>query len=80
MSAAQLEVRAPLKLFVSVVAFGGAGATAPSFRAIPDAQLRFAGGAGIRLMLDRKEGLQLRLDYAFAKGGGGFYIAAGDAF
>ncbi len=80
MSAAQLELRAPLKGFVSLAAFGGAGATAPSVRAIPAAQLRIAGGAGIRLLLDRKEGLQMRLDYAFAQGGGGFYVEAGDAF
>jgi hypothetical protein len=80
MSAAQLEVRAPLRGFLSVVAFGGAGATAPSVRTIPDAALRVAGGLGLRILLDRKEGLQLRLDYAFAKGGGGFYVAAGDAF
>jgi len=80
MGAAQLEVRAPLKSFVSVVVFGGAGATAPSLRTIPDARLNVAGGLGHRLLLDRKEGLQLRLDYAFAKGGGGFYVEAGDAF
>jgi outer membrane protein assembly factor BamA len=80
MGAGQLEVRAPLKGVVSWVVFGGAGAVAPSVGGLPDARLRFAGGAGIRLLLDRREGLQLRLDYAFAKGGGGFYIAAGDAF
>jgi outer membrane protein assembly factor BamA len=80
MSAVQLEVRAPLKGVVSVVGFAGAGATAPSLRGIPDATPRVAGGAGLRLLVDRKEGLQIRLDYAFAKGGGGFYIAAGDAF
>jgi len=80
MSAAQLEVRAPLKGFVSVVAFGGAGTTAPSVRTIPDARLRVAGGVGLRLLLDRRAGLQMRLDYAFAKEGGGFYVAAGDAF
>jgi len=80
MSAGQLEVRAPLKGIVSWVVFGGAGAVAASVRGLADARVHLAGGGGIRLLLDRKEGLQLRLDYAFAKGGGGFYIAAGDAF
>jgi len=80
MSAAQLEARAPLKGVVSWVVFVGAGAVAPSVRGLADAQLRAAGGGGIRLLLDKKEGLQLRLDYAVAKGGGGFYVAAGDAF
>jgi hypothetical protein len=80
MSAAQVEVRGPLWGVVSLVAFGGAGATAPSLRSIPDAALRVAGGLGIRLLVDRANGLQLRVDYALAKGGGGLYIAAGDAF
>jgi hypothetical protein len=53
---------------------------APSARGLVDARLRAAGGGGIRLLLDRREGLQIRLDYAVARGGGGFYIAAGDAF
>jgi hypothetical protein len=80
MGAGQLEVRAPLTGIVSWVVFGGAGAVAPSARGLVDARLRAAGGGGIRLLLDRREGLQIRLDYAVARGGGGFYIAAGDAF
>jgi len=80
MGAAQFEVRAPLKGIVNVVAFGGAGAAGPSVGAIPDAPLRVAGGLGLRLVLDRNAGLQLRIDYSVAKGGGGLYIAAGDAF
>jgi outer membrane protein assembly factor BamA len=80
MSAAQLEVRAPLRGIVSLVVFGGAGAAAPSLRSIPDAPLRVAGGLGVRLLVDRANGLQLRVDYALAKGGGGLYVAAGDAF
>ena len=80
MGAAQVEVRAPLKGIVSLVAFGGAGTTAPSVRALADGPWRLAGGAGIRLLFDRKNGLQMRIDYAFASGGGGLYIEAGDAF
>ncbi len=80
MAAAQLEVRAPLKGIVSWAAFGGGGGTAASVRGLPDSPLRVAGGAGIRLLLDRKEGLQMRLDVAVSGQGGAFYIAAGDAF
>ncbi len=88
MSAAQLELRAPLKGIVSLVAFGGAGVTAPAVSRLTTATLRAAGGAGLRLLLDRKEGLQLRIDYALAAGGGGgggggggaLYVEAGDAF
>ncbi len=80
MAAAQLEVRAPLKGILSWAAFGGGGGTAPSVRALPDSPLKVAGGAGIRLLLDRREGLQVRLDFAVSRQGGAFYIAAGDAF
>lgn len=80
MGAAQVEIRAPLKGIVSLVAFGGAGTTAPSVRGLAAGPWRPAGGAGIRLLLDRKNGLQMRIDYAFAAGGGGLYIEAGDAF
>jgi outer membrane protein assembly factor BamA len=80
MSAAQIELRAPLKGIVSLVAFGGAGATAPSAGDLPRTPWRAAGGAGIRLLLDRTNGLQMRCDYALAAGSSGFYIGAGDAF
>jgi outer membrane protein assembly factor BamA len=80
MSAAQVEIRVPFKGIVSLVAFGGAGSTAPSARDLTNATWRIAGGGGIRLLLDRREGLQMRIDYALAPGGGGLYIEAGDAF
>ncbi len=80
MAAAQAEVRAPLMGVVSLALFGGAGTTAPSVRALSRSSIHAAGGAGLRLLLDRREGLQMRLDYAFAAGGGGLYVAAGDAF
>ncbi len=80
MSAAQVELRAPLKGIVSLAAFVGTGVTAPSAASLAGAAWRTAGGAGLRLLLDRREGLQLRIDYALAAGGSGLYIAAGDAF
>jgi outer membrane protein assembly factor BamA len=80
MSAVQAELRAPLRGILSLVVFGGTGTTAPSLGALGDGDWRVAGGAGLRILLDRAAGLQLRLDYALAKGGGGFYVAAGDAF
>ena len=80
MGAVQAEVRAPLRGILSLVLFGGAGTTAPSLGSLGGGIWRVAGGAGLRVLLDRAAGLQLRIDYAVAKGGGGLYIAAGDAF
>jgi outer membrane protein assembly factor BamA len=80
MGAVQAEVRAPLRGILALVLFGGTGTTAPKLGSIGDGAWRVAGGAGLRVLLDRAAGLQLRIDYAVAKGGGGLYIAAGDAF
>jgi hypothetical protein len=80
MSAVQAELRAPIRGIFSLVLFGGTGATAPKLGSVGDGTWRVAGGAGVRLLLDRAAGLQLRIDYAVAKGGGGLYVAAGDAF
>ena len=80
MSAVQAEVRAPLRGIFSLVLFGGTGATAPALRSIGAGTWRAAGGLGLRVLLDRAAGLQLRIDYAAARGGGGLYVAAGDAF
>jgi hypothetical protein len=80
MSAVQAEVRAPLRGILSLVLFGGTGTTASSLGSLGGGIWRVAGGAGLRVLLDRAAGLQLRIDYAVAKGGGGLYIAAGDAF
>ena len=80
MSAVQAELRSPTLGIVSLVLFGGTGATAPKLGSLGAGTWRVAGGAGLRLLLDRAAGLQLRIDYAVAKGGGGLYIAAGDAF
>lgn len=80
MAAAHVEVRAPLRGIVSLAAFVGAGAVAPSVGDLAAARKRVAGGLGLRFLLDRNEGLQLRVDYAVARGAGGLYVAAGDAF
>jgi len=80
MAAAQVEVRAPLRGIVSWAAFVGAGSVASTLARLDDERSRVAGGLGLRFLLDRNEGLQLRVDYALARGGGGLYVAAGDAF
>ena len=80
MGAGQVEVRAPVAGIFGAAIFLGAGTTAPSFADLSRGVVRVTGGVGTRILLDRAAGLQLRLDYAWARGGGAFYVAAGDAF
>jgi hypothetical protein len=80
MVAAQLELRMPVRGRFGAVAFGGLGAVAPTLGELADRTFHPAGGLGVRFLLDPRSGFQLRMDLAAAPGGGGFYIAAGDAF
>jgi hemolysin activation/secretion protein len=80
MAAAQLELRTPVRGRFGVAVFAGVGTVAPTLGDMAGRQFHPAGGVGVRFLLDPQAGFQLRVDVAAAPGGGGFYIAAGDAF
>lgn len=80
MTAAQIELRVPVRGRFGAVIFGGAGTVAPSLGGLTEHAFRPAGGVGGRFLLDRRAGLQLRVDVATAPGAGGLYIGVGDAF
>lgn len=83
----QAEVRWPLfnrwkgnwKRF-GVVGFGGVGTVAPSVKALALDAVVYTYGAGLRILLDRKQGINLRLDYALGESTAGFYLTIGEAF
>lgn len=76
----QTEARFPLFWRLKGVVFAAAGGVfgTPSERPV----LRPQGGAGLRVEIDRKQEIHLRLDYGVGKGRGnsGFYLTFGEAF
>lgn len=76
----QLEVRAPLYWRLGAVAFAGAGQVARGLHDLGFGQLKPTVGGGLRLLVDRQENINLRLDYAVGRGSTGFYISFGEAF
>jgi hypothetical protein len=62
MAAAQIEYRVPVWKRLGAAVFGGLGEVAEKPADFTAANVRFAGGAGLRLVLDPKEHISLRLD------------------
>lgn len=61
--------------------FGGVGDVYATVSDVRFAMLKPNAGLGVRFMIDRKENINLRLDYAIGKAGqSGFYISFGEAF
>lgn len=77
----QGEFRYPIYKFIQGVCFAGAGSVAPSLKDYSIQQLKYSAGAGLRLMLSKKEKLSLRIDYGVGMGRNrGLYIQLGEAF
>jgi outer membrane translocation and assembly module TamA len=77
----QGEYRFPLVWKLSAVAFAGTGSVAASFSEYALNDLKYSYGAGLRIPLDRKERLNMRLDYGIGQGkNNGFYLQLGEAF
>ncbi len=79
--ALQAEYRLPVWRRIGVVAFAGAGQVAPTPAELGLGRFHAAGGAGLRLMLDPGEGINLRVDFGYGEGGAsGVYITFAEAF
>ncbi len=70
----------PFSKRIGGVAFLGVGAVAPQLQALDVADLRVAGGAGLRFLLFPKKDIFLRFDLGITREGTGFYIFTGEAF
>jgi hypothetical protein len=62
MAAAQAEYRFPISKLFGGVLFAGLGEVSPEVSEMALDKLRFAGGAGLRVVLDPKERINLRVD------------------
>ncbi len=77
----QTEYRFPVYKRVSAVAFGGTGNVGNSFRDYSLSELKVSYGAGLRIALNKKERLNLRIDYGIGQGkNSGLYLQLGEAF
>ena len=79
--ALQSEYRHQLFNRLGLVAFASAGKVGHQGTDLGLTQVKCAAGAGLRLMLNRKERLNIRIDYAVGTDkANGFYFAIGEAF
>jgi len=77
----QSEIRQHIWRRIGLAVFGGAGNLYPDLQKLSLAHLKPNYGAGIRFLADRKERINLRLDYGMGTGGqSGFFIAFGESF
>jgi hypothetical protein len=76
----QAEYRLELPKRFGFAAFFGVGEVAPELGAFNNANLKPAGGAGIRYTLAKKNHVNLRVDYAAGLQGGGLYMGVSEAF
>jgi len=76
----QAEYRVPLVDRLGIVVFAGAGDVNHAFADVYLNQLKYSYGAGVRIMLSKKEKLNLRLDYGIGQHSSGFYFQLGEAF
>ncbi len=78
--AAQAELRTGLWRRLGMAFFAGAGQVAHRPEDLTWGGFRAAGGLGLRVLLSRREGLNLRMDWGAGEGETGFYLAGGEAF
>jgi hypothetical protein len=81
--AAQVEYRwlpLPFSRRFGAATFLAAGTVAPDWAGLRQAQVRLAGGAGLRFLLFPKKDIFVRFDVAFTDEKPGFYLFTGESF
>jgi len=76
----QAEVRFDLYGRLGGVVFGSLGVLGTERPLLRLSDPKTAGGAGLRFTLNRRDHLNLRLDYGLGRGSGGLYVTIGEAF
>jgi len=80
MAAAQAEYRWQLRPRWIVAAFAGVTQVAEKFGHFNLDDDLYAGGVGVRFVVEPKNGVTLRVDYAVGADDGAPYVSAGEAF
>lgn len=76
----QAEYRIPVWWKIGAVAFVGAGQVADKVSRWRTGEFKFAGGAGIRFVLNADDRVALRIDLGYGENSTGLYITATEAF
>lgn len=77
----QAEYRFPLYKRFSAVLFGGTGTVGRNFSDYAVNELKYSYGGGLRFAVNKKEKLNIRIDYGIGQGkNNGFYLQLGEAF
>jgi outer membrane translocation and assembly module TamA len=76
----QVEYRFPLFWRLGMTAFAGAGDVFNNFQDLSLSRLKYSAGLGLRLLVNPKERVNIRLDYARGREGGYFYFSVSEAF
>ncbi|MTI32191.1 BamA/TamA family outer membrane protein [Xanthovirga aplysinae] len=76
----QAEYRMPIWWRIGMAAFGGFGDVAEKFQDFSWETLKPSYGMGLRFAINRKENLNIRLDYGFGRKSSGFYLEIQEAF
>ncbi len=76
----QTELRQTIKGRVGLVAFGGISNVFPRIQYFDFGDTRFTGGVGFRLMFNKAEKINARLDWGFGNKTNGIYFTISEAF
>jgi outer membrane protein assembly factor BamA len=79
-TAIQAEYRAPVWWRFGAAAFASVGQVAGSLDGILQAPVRWSAGGGMRFALNRRERLNVRVDYGIGPATSSFYVTLGEAF
>ncbi len=77
---AQLEMRFPVFWIVGGAVFGGMGQVQPHLLDFKGDGFHYAGGGGLRILMDKATSSVLRIDIGFSKGGHTVFLGFGEAF
>lgn len=80
MAAAQAEYRWQLRPRWILAAFAGAAQVGPEFGSFDLDENLYAGGVGLRFVVEPKNGVTLRIDYGIGNDEGALYVSVGEAF
>lgn len=76
----QAEYRRHLFWRFGLVGFVGLGTVAEKFKELNPGEMKLSYGMGLRFAFDKKEKIQLRIDFGFGEDGSGFYFSIFEAF